>query len=434
MPDDPHYPAWLLAPRAAVLCAVAVTALGLPFSSVATAKPLAGVPGIRLGPPRSAFYTPPAPLPKRAHGSVIWARVTHAPKGARAYRILYTSTTFSGKRVAVSGFVVAPKGRAPRGGRPVLAWAHGTEGLADNCAPSTVGGPARELVDYFTYGSKFQQDTGVPALAPFLKAGYAIVATDYQGLGTPGTPQYTVAATEVRNVFDSVLAARRMGPIGAGKRVVALGWSQGGGAAVFMGQQSGYARGLRLLGVAGLAPAVDIGPEFAGQTEPGPVTATSPAHSAAIRLNVYGGFAAAYSELSTHSLLTPAGAAALQGARKQCINHFAYVLNNNLGFDPNPKLFPSGPFPEAWRRRFTENTAGYAKNVAPQLIMQGTADTVVNPHGTTQYVQRACRLREPIEYTIYPGQTHQTIPGAAKPEYLPWIADRFAGKPAPSNC
>lgn len=415
-----------------IICSVAV-AFGLAAAPVG-AKTLPGAPGIRLGPHRSAFYKPPKPLPKRRHGSVIWARPARAPKGARAYRILYVSTLSNGQRIGVSGFVVSPKGRGPRGGRPVLAWAHGTEGLANNCAPSTVHRPVVDLVDYFTYRSPFQQDTGVPALAPFLKAGYTIVATDYQGLGTPGVPQYTVASPEVRSVFDSVLAARRIKPLHAGKRLVVLGWSQGGGAAVFMGQRSRYAKQLRLLGIAGLAPAVNNGPEFAGRTPPGPVTPTSPAHGAAIRLNVYGGLAAAYSELNPADVLTEPGLSALGGAQTQCINHLAYVLNNNLGTNPAPTLFPKQRTPADWQRRLNENTAGYTRNVAPQLIMQGTADTVVNPNGTTQYVERACKFGKPIQYSTYPGQTHQTIPQVAIPEYVPWIADRFAGRPPPSNC
>ena len=33
----------------------------------------------------------------------------------------------------VSGLIIAPAGKAPRGGRNVLAWAHGTTGLTKEC-------------------------------------------------------------------------------------------------------------------------------------------------------------------------------------------------------------------------------------------------------------------------------------------------------------
>jgi hypothetical protein len=39
-----------------------------------------------------------------------------------------------------------------------------------------------------------------------------------------------------------------------------------------------------------------------------------------------------------------------------------------------------------------------------------------------------------VQYTTYANQTHQTIPAAAQRQYVNWIADRFAGRPAPTNC
>src|SRR5688572_28267088 len=57
---------------------------------------------------------------------------------AKGLRVLYTSTDgIDGKTaIAVSGSVYVPKGTAPAGGWPVIAWAHGTTGTADVCAPS----------------------------------------------------------------------------------------------------------------------------------------------------------------------------------------------------------------------------------------------------------------------------------------------------------
>jgi hypothetical protein len=66
--------------------------------------------------------------------------------------------------------------------------------------------------------------------------------------------------------------------------------------------------------------------------------------------------------------------------------------------------------------------------------MQGTADTVVNPNGTTQYVQRACKFDQPVDYSVYEGATHQTIPFVAENRYVRWIADRFARRRATSTC
>ncbi|MFG2621655.1 lipase family protein [Streptomyces sp. NPDC048507] len=394
-------------------------------------------PGVPLGPEGERFYDPPSPLPEGEHGDLIWARRVQAPGGARACRILYLSTLGDGRPVAVSGIVAWPDRAAPRQGRNVVAWAHGTVGGPRECAPSAVPDPAVDLVDYFTYGSPWGIDVGVPALTDLLAAGDVVVGTDYQGLGTPGVHQYVVGATESRNVLDSVRAARHIELAHANDKTAVLGWSQGGGAAMFIGQNvRRYTPETRLVGVAGLAPAADIGPEFEGLVLPGPTDATSPSHQAALRVNVYRGFLAAYPELRAPDVLRPAGLDALQGDGVACIEHFSDVIQNNVGNAGQlGTLFkPVLEVPRAWYERFHENTPGYAPGVAPVLVMQGTADTVINPNSTTEYVKRACGFSQPVQYTKYQGATHQTIPFVARSEYLTWIADRFAGRTAPSNC
>src|ERR1700686_3939963 len=52
---------------------------------------------------------------------------------SKSVRVLYTSTNgIDGKTpITVSGAIYIPKGPAPSGGWPVVAWAHGTTGIAD---------------------------------------------------------------------------------------------------------------------------------------------------------------------------------------------------------------------------------------------------------------------------------------------------------------
>lgn len=379
-----------------------------------------------------SFYEPPSPLPDGAHGDLIRSEEVPAPDGANAWRILYLSELGDGTPVAVSGFVVAPEGEAPDGDRKVIAWAHGTEGGGRNCAPSLIPEPATELIDYFTYESAVQQDPGVPSLAKMLDAGYVVVATDYQGLGTPGVQQYTVMDSEANNVWDSVKAAQQIEDTHAGNDMAVLGWSQGGGAAVWMAQDTSYGAPLNLVGAAGLAPAANNGPQFARQVEPGPANATSPAHGVALELNVVRGLLAAYPELDASGMVTPEGEKALAGAANQCVNHLAYVINSNVT-DPYATLMQPAT-PADWQKRLDENTAGYTAPEAPILVMQGTADTVVNPNANTQYFERVCGFGEPVQYTLYSDATHQTIPKDASGEYLSWFADRFAGVDAPTTC
>jgi alpha-beta hydrolase superfamily lysophospholipase len=379
-----------------------------------------------------SFYNPPRPLPEGEHGDLLKQEEIEAPEGARAWRIMYLSEQHDGTAVPATGIVVAPEGgEAPEGGRKVVAWAHGTEGGGRNCAPSLPDKPAVELVDYFTYSSPYQQDVGVPGLHDMLDAGYVVVATDYSGLGTPGVQQYTVLDSEANNIWDSVKAAQHIEAAEAGDDMAVLGWSQGGGASVWMAQNTEYGLPLNLVGSAALAPAADNGPQFAGQVPAGPADSTSGPHAAALQLNVFRGLLAAYPELEASGVLTPAGEEALVGAGVQCVNHLAYVINSNV---PTPFETFFKPVPADWQQRLNENTAGYTAPVAPVLVMQGTADTVVNPNGTTQYYERVCGFGKPVTYTMYEGATHQTIPKDARGEYIDWIADRFEGLPAETTC
>src|SRR5947208_1260634 len=63
-------------------------------------------------------------------------------------------------------------------------------------------------------------------------AGYAVVRTDYQGLGTPGIHQYLVGTAEGRSTLDIVRAARKLDSRVSGRTAIA-GHSQGGHAALW---------------------------------------------------------------------------------------------------------------------------------------------------------------------------------------------------------
>lgn len=157
----------------------------------------------RAQPPHpGSFYSAPLPLPSGPPGALIRSEpLAHLPAGAQGWKILYLSTSYTGKPTAISGVVIVPITPAPHGGRRVLAAAHETVGVASGCAPSLQGAAH----DYF-----------IPGLPLFLKAGYAVVATDYQGLGTPGPHPYLVGKAEALAVLDSVRAAHHLAQAGAG--------------------------------------------------------------------------------------------------------------------------------------------------------------------------------------------------------------------------
>jgi len=214
-------------------------------------------------PPLPPFYesvmqmTPDGKLGQVIHKEEIKTSL----KGARAWKIAYISSDVAGRKTIATGLVIAPVGPAPKEGRPILAWAHGTTGSAQNCGPSQVIDPTRPLNQYFLMNGNSWTDFGIPNGQEFINEGYVVVATDYQGLGGGGKHQYAVAGTNGRDVINSARAASSMPELGAGKKTLLYGWSQGGGATIaaaslpeYQAQQGTAADNLEYLGFVALAP------------------------------------------------------------------------------------------------------------------------------------------------------------------------------------
>ena len=103
--------------------------------------------------------------------------------GAVACKIAYISSDVNNKRTLATALVVAPRGAGVN--RPVIAWADGTTS-AQNNGPSQEEDPAVPLNEYFLVGGNSWTDYGLPAVEKFIRAGYVVVGTDYQGLGGGG--------------------------------------------------------------------------------------------------------------------------------------------------------------------------------------------------------------------------------------------------------
>src|SRR4029077_5944205 len=128
-------------------------------------------------------------------------------------RILYHSHSAAGDDVAASGVVLFPDHKPPAGGWPVIAWAHSLNGIARNCAPS--------LDRNLQHG---------PFLSMYVRLGYAVVATDYTGLGTAFRSAFADMPSNALDLIYSIPAARRAVPQ-LGARWIAMGTGEGGMAA-----------------------------------------------------------------------------------------------------------------------------------------------------------------------------------------------------------
>ncbi len=363
-----------------------------------------------------AFYTAPSPLPAGPPGTIIRSEVIGSfQAGATAYRVLYKSTGYDGKPTAVSGFIVVPDGPAPAQGRKVVAYTHGTIGVATNCSPSLVKGPEQPL--FFEGG------------AAFLAAGYVVAASDYQGLGTPGPHPYLVGDSEGMNALDSVRAAHNLNEAHAGTDFAVWGHSQGGQASLFTGQlASTYAPELHLVGVAAGAPVPNLVDLFKVniKTAVGKILIAMALQS----------WAKVYDDANLDQIVTPVARPIVAKIARNCLYNQKQILASAPGSLALGLTFLHTPpwETEPWKTIVATNDPGATPTRAPILIAQGSADTIVAPNITERFVDKLCSNGETVELRLYPGVTHLDTGHVAAPDVAKWIADRFAGKTAPTSC
>jgi hypothetical protein len=363
-------------------------------------------------PAGNAFYVPPDPLPPGRHGDIIWCRpVTSPAPGASAWQVLYLSTTVAGARTAVSGTVLVPTAPYP-GTRPVVAYASGTQGWGDQCAPS------REMASG-SYDEQFAVDN-------LLAQGWAVTVTDYPGLGTPGDETYSVGIPEGYAVLDALRAGTLLP--GAGLTTSAPmgieGYSQGGGAAGWAAQLAPrYAPGLRLRGVA---------------------MGGTPANLQAVAANINGsaffaflggatlGFNAAYPARHLLSDLTPAGRTALAQLDTMCQEQaLATYAGKKIQDYTVGGINPIGE--PRWQTVLNANDLGAISPQVPVLQYHGKADEVIPYHVEAALHRQWCAVGVTTLLTSYPGD-HVTTQAEAQSQVAAWLRGRFAGTPAPSNC
>jgi len=381
-------------------------------------------------------------------------RISTPIAGAEAWRIAYVSSDLNDKKTISTALVVSPKGKAPDGGRPIMTWSHGTTGTAVNCGPSQVNDPARPLNLYFRVGGNSWTDYGLPALEQFIKAGYVVVGTDYQGLGGPGKHQYGVARTNGRDAINAARAVGTMKDTGAGKKVVAIGWLQGGGSTIAVAGQPDYIAekgtaydGLDFVGFVALAPedtsAMMPGrlDEAAAQKLFGDLTKTYSADAFAFaHFAMYlWAIQATYPDKLKLTDLLPEGKieAMNEIIANKCVHPLADTFSYTFGKDATNLMRSDPQNVMAWAKAFQDiNVPNTVKPIAPVVIYWGDKDVVTPPIQHELYRKDMCAVPGAnVARVQLPGeQDHFSTPGASEQFYLPWIADRLAGKPAPDGC
>jgi triacylglycerol lipase len=392
----------------------------------------------------TAFYLPPDPLPAGRPGDLIRSepsRIVLEPSGqlgaymATGTRIMYLSTDGHGEPVAVTGTYFEPDNPWPGNGpRPLLSFAVGTYGQGDQCAPSRLFNQGI----HFSSGLDLMINYEEGFIATMLARGYAIVVTDYQGLGTPGVHTYTNRVAQGHAVIDAARAAQRLPDTSLDPHgpVAFWGYSQGGGAVASAAELAPtYAPELKLVGVWSGAPPADMAqalPFLDGSFLVGALG------------YVLNSTIAAYPEAEQpiRNSLTVYGEDLLNRTKDQC--SFETLLT--FAFHRLQEYFNTDPaqlgHDEPLKSIFAAQRLGQFRPAVPVMIDQNRFDPLV-PYGPThQLALDWCALGADVElwtneeppFLNKLGINHMLTPLVDGERGMQWIADRFNGLPTTPNC
>jgi hypothetical protein len=308
--------------------------------------------------------------------------------------------------------------RSKRSG-PIVAWAHGsTTGVADVCAPSQL--PRSERDREF--------------LQAWLKQSYAIVATDYQGLGTPGPHPYLLYRPEAYSVLDSVRAALVAFPGRLRNKVVAVGQSQGSGAVLGAGLLApSYARDLNYLGTVAMGIVARVADPGDVPQIPVPTVyqAATDAAAAYEMLFLTGTGRVVDPTIDLETFVSEKGKPLLRAALTSCMkvmtrvakehgltsaNIFAGSIAQVEAIEPKYGAFPS------------------ALIETPVLAATGLEDRDARTAAQYNFVSALCHAGTSVQWHYYPGHTHASTVSASLVDSLPFVNTLMAGRKPSSNC
>jgi len=359
--------------------------------------------------PTGADTELPADVGPGPAGELISATPLAASDGMAAWRILYHTRDQNGADVVASGLVVTPAegkgGAVPAGGRPLVAFGHGTTGVADTCAPSRSQPPLAAIGGALTLVTR----------------GYVLAAADYIGLGTPGEHAIYIARPAGQALLDVARAARALPAAHAGGSVVLWGYSQGGQAALAAGAlAAAYAPELDVRGVVATAPLVDLASSLRSLL----VNSDGVAY---LLLAVFG-VSVVDPSARLSGDLTAEGRRLLSVAREKCAVDLLVASTGRSAatvFVQDP--LTAQPYSSTLAAQFKAVIAP----MPPVLVLQGDTDTVIRQPITDGVVRNLCATGTVVEYRRFAIANHSTVIAASYSDMYAWMQGRLAAAPSP---
>jgi alpha-beta hydrolase superfamily lysophospholipase len=345
-----------------------------------------------------------------APGRLISARPVAQTEGdVRVWRIEYETRDWLGRPTRSTGVVAAPSiGSAAH--RPVVAWAHGTVGIVEKCAPSRGPDPL----------------ASIPQAREMVRRGWVVVASDYPGLGSPGPHAYLVADAAAPAVLDSVRAARAIPDARAGTRFALWGHSQGGHAVLAAAQRHGaYAPELQLAGVVAVSPPTDLA-----------------ANMKTVSRLARGVFAAFFARSWSAVYGVPLSSVANKTTRGVIHRATSSCVDGRTGLDQLVRVirlrFRLGNFDfrgtQPWSELIAKNSIAATDSTVPLMIVSAANDNVVSDKVTRRFAANVCSRGARLTFLDMPRGDHARTAIDTGPQAVSWIGERFAGMQQALSC
>ena len=237
-----------------------------------------------------------------------------------------------------------------------------------------------------------------------------------------------MGVSEGRAVLDAVRAAREIPKAGAGKRFAVWGHSQGGHAALFAGQLAlQYAADLTLAGVAAIAPPTDLAMLLSDDL----------AERAGRVLGAYALWSWSRVYGAPLEPFVQAGRIpAIDRVARDCIETEGEAYR--AAFDslslPGDFVAADAFAEEPWKSLLEENRPGGSPIGAPIYVAQGSADPIVRPAVTADFIEGLCARGETVLLDVLEDAGHMRADRISATDAIQWMRDRFDGVRAPSTC
>jgi pimeloyl-ACP methyl ester carboxylesterase len=251
----------------------------------------------------------------------------------------------------------------------------------------------------------------------YVNLGYAVVATDYAGLGTAFPSAVLDMQSNALDVIYSVRAARAAVPQ-LGPRWVAMGESQGGLAAVGVAEAESEMRDSNYLGSITISDAADA-------QEVWRRLAQGPSRRILVLAHTV---KTLYPEFEVEEMLNAKALPLYHDIEQAC------DLNAGPELPANEVIKADWDKKKLVQEFFRRNTPGQKRAYSPLLVISGEADPLVPVAVSANIVTRLCKQGDRVQFYKFPDLDASGVIGGSVRDQINWIEARFAGRPPASNC